>query len=65
MQLPFIVVLELNLNKFNWLNDKSKASLRNLLSEVKLLMIDKISMVSINFWTDIGSRLGRKIYDNF
>ena len=32
------------------LNDKSKAALRNRLSEVKLLMIDKLSMVSNQLW---------------
>ena len=32
------------------LNDKSKAVLRNRLSEVKLLMIDKLSMVSNQLW---------------
>ena len=40
------------------LNDKSKADLRNRLSEVKLLIIDEHSMVSRDLWTDINSRLG-------
>ena len=40
------------------LNDKSKAALRNRLSEVKLLIIDKLSMVSSDLWTDLDSRLG-------
>ena len=40
------------------LNDKSKAVLRNRLSEVKFLIIDKLSMVSSDLWTDIDSRLG-------
>ena len=40
------------------LNDKSKAALRNGLSDVKLLIIDKLSMVSSDLWTDIDSRLG-------
>ena len=40
------------------LKDKSKAALRNRLSEVKLLMLDELSMVSSDLWTDIDSRLG-------
>ena len=40
------------------LNDKSKAALRNRLSEVKFLFIDEISMVSSELWTDIETRLG-------
>ena len=39
------------------LNVKSKASLRNRLSEVKLLRIDGLSMVSSDSWTYIDSRL--------
>ena len=39
------------------LNDKSKAALRNRLSEVKFLIINVLSMVSNNLWTDIDSRL--------
>ena len=35
-----------------------KATLRNKLSEVKLLTIDQFSMVSSNLWTDIDSSLG-------
>ena len=40
------------------LNDKTKAALRNRLSEVKLLIMDELSMVSSDLWTDIDSRLG-------
>ena len=40
------------------LNEKSKAALRNSLSEVKLLIIDELSMVSNDLRTDIDSRLG-------
>ena len=40
------------------LNDKSKAVLRNRLSEVKILLIDELSMVSSDLWTDIDSILG-------
>ena len=40
------------------LNDKSKAALRNRLSEVKFLITDELSMVSSDLWTDIDSRLG-------
>ena len=40
------------------LNDKSKAALRNRLSEVKFLIIDELSMVSSDLWTDTDSRLG-------
>ena len=40
------------------LNDKSKVDLRNRLSDVKLLIIDKLSMVSSDLWADIDSRLG-------
>ena len=43
------------------LNDKSKAALRNSLSEVKLLIIDEISIVSSDLWTDINSRLGKTL----
>ena len=39
------------------LNDKSKAALRNGLSKVKFLIIDVLSMVSRDLWTDIDSRL--------
>ena len=42
------------------LNDKSKAALRNRLSEVKFLIIDELSMVSSDLWTDTDSRLGKK-----
>ena len=37
--------------KLSELNDKAKASERNELSEVKLLMVDEIYMVSSNLWT--------------
>ena len=40
------------------LNDKSKAGLRNRLSEVKLLIIDELYMVSSDLWADVDSRLG-------
>ena len=40
------------------LNIKSKISLRNRLPEVKLSIIDELSMVSSDLWTDIDSRLG-------
>ena len=40
------------------LNDKSKAALRNRLSEVKLLIIDELSMVSSDLWIDIDSVAG-------
>ena len=40
------------------LNDKSKVDLRNRLSDAKLLIIDKLSMVSSDLWADIDSRLG-------
>ena len=42
------------------LNDKSKAALRNRLSEVKLLIIDELFMASSDLWTDIDSRLGER-----
>ena len=35
-----------------------KVSLRNRLSEMKFLIIDKFSMESSDLWTDIDSRLG-------
>ena len=44
-------------------NDRSKAVSRNRLSEVNLLIIYEISMISSELWTDIGSRLGN-IYDD-
>ena len=40
------------------LNDKSKVDLRNRLSEVKLLIIDELSMVTSDLWTDNDPRLG-------
>ena len=43
-------------------NHKSKTSLRNKLSEVKLLIIDELSLLSSHLWTgDIDSRM-RKIF---
>ena len=39
------------------LNDKSKAALRNSLSEVKCLVIDELSMVLTDLWSDIDSML--------
>ena len=44
--------------KLQGLNGKSKAALKNRLSEVKLLIIDELSMVSSDLLTDIDSRLG-------
>ena len=38
------------------LNEKSKAAIRNKLSEVKFLIIDELSMVSSDLWIDINSR---------
>lgn len=43
--------------KLNGLMEKAKASLRNKSSNVKLLMINDISMVSSDFWTEIDVRL--------
>ena len=40
------------------LNDKSKAALRNRLSEVKLLIIDELSMVFSDLWIDVDSVAG-------
>ena len=40
------------------LNEKSKAFLRDRLSEVKFLITDCFYMVSNDLWTDINSRLG-------
>ena len=39
------------------LNSKSKDFLRNRLSEVKLLIIDELFIVSSDLWTDIQARL--------
>ena len=39
------------------LNNKSKATLRNRLPDVKLLIIDGLSIVSSDLWTDIDSKL--------
>ena len=39
------------------LNDKSKAALRNKLSEVTFLITDEQSVVSSDLWVDINSRL--------
>ena len=39
-------------------NDISQAAFRNRFSEVKLLIIDELSMVSSDLWKDIDSRLG-------
>ena len=38
------------------LNDKSKAALRNRMSEVELVIIGELSPVSSDLWTDIVSR---------
>ena len=35
------------------LNDKSKAALRNRLSKKKFLVIDELSVVSSDLWTDL------------
>ena len=35
------------------LNDKSKRALRNRISEVKSLVIDELSIVLSDFWTNI------------
>ena len=43
------------------LNEKSKASLRKRLLEVKLLIIDELSTISNDLWADIGSTL-REIF---
>ena len=40
------------------LNDKSKATLRNRVSEEKFLIIHELSMVLSDLWTDIDSILG-------
>ena len=40
------------------LNDKSKVALRNRLTGVKFLILDELSMVSNDLWTDIDSGLG-------
>ena len=40
------------------LNDKCKANLRNGSSGLKCLIVDELSLVSSNLWTDIDSRLG-------
>ena len=39
--------------KLHALNDKSKRALRNRISEVKSLVIDKLSIVLSDFWTNI------------
>ena len=39
------------------LNGKSKAALRNSLSEIKYLIIDELSMVLSDLWRDIDSLL--------
>ena len=41
------------------LNYKSKAALINRLSEMNFLIIYELSLVSIDLWTDIDSRLGK------
>ena len=46
------------MNKILDLNDKSKASLRNRLSEVKFLIISEFSMVSSDLWRHVASTLG-------
>ena len=51
--------------KMNGLSERAKAAIRNKLSEVKLIMIDEISMVSSDLWTDVDARLAEifKTYD--
>ena len=58
MKPPFILVLELNQEQSYLRNEISKAALRNRFSDVKLLIIDELSMVSSDLWKDIDSRLG-------
>ena len=43
--------MELNLEQSYLANDKSKAALRNRSSEIKVLIIDKTSIVSSHLWT--------------
>ena len=45
-------------SKLLGLNDKYKVALKNMLSEVKLIIIDELSMILNDLWTDIDSRLG-------
>ena len=45
-------------SKLFGLNDKSKAVLRNKLSQVKFLIKDYLSVVSSDLWTDTDSKLG-------
>ena len=56
MERPFIQVLVIPRIRLLGLNEKSKAALRNKLSEVKFLIIDELSMVSNDLWIDINSR---------
>ena len=44
--------------KFLGLSDKSNYASRNRLSEVKIFIIDELSMVSSDLWTGIDSSLG-------
>ena len=44
------------------LNEKSKVTVRNRLLEVNFLVIDELSMVSSDLWTDIDSNVERNIY---
>ena len=44
-------------SKLLGLNDKSKATLRNKLSEVNFLIIDHLSMASSDLWKNIDLRL--------
>ena len=45
------------MNKILDLNEKSKASLRNRLSEVKFLITNEFSMVSSDLWRYVASKL--------
>ena len=68
MKPPFILVLGLNLghdlNDLHDLNEKSKAASTNRLSEVNFLIIDKLSMISSDLWTDVEPRLGETFMMN-
>ena len=47
------------------LNDKSKAALRNRLSEVMFLIIDELSLFSSDLWTDSCFQFFSKTEDRF
>ena len=55
---PIHSVLGIKLRtKLRGLNGKFNAALRNRLSEVKLLIIDELSMVSSDLWMEVDSKL--------